>query len=148
MSGANIDLLMNIWDKFTEETDDTSPFRDHKDLYSTIDSGSLGDIPWEHFKATYTGDIPRTGTIPTWMTTPHEVWYRSPRKVIHDLLANTDFNGEFDYTPYREYSHDDNKRRWGDFMSGNWAWEQAVRWLISQMSVFPTLFLLIYFNRM
>jgi hypothetical protein len=130
MSGANIDLLMGIWDKFIEDSNKTPPFQDHQDLYSTIDSGSLGNIPWEHFKAMYTGDLSAARPIPDWIMTPHEVWYQNPRKVIHDLLANTDFNGEFDYVPYQEYSHVDNKGHWNDFMSGNWAWKQAVRCVI------------------
>ena len=37
------------------------------------------------------------------MTKPYDVWYHDPRLLIHNLLANRDFNGEFDYTPFREF---------------------------------------------
>jgi len=31
-----------------------------------------------------------------------------------------------DYVLYREYDAADDQRRWKDFMSGDWAWEEAV----------------------
>lgn len=47
------------------------------------------------------------------------------------MLANPDYAKEFDYRPYREFSTDDDERQWKDFMSGDWAWDQAVRLSIS-----------------
>lgn len=62
------------------------------------------------------------------MTTEYELWYRDPRKVIHNILANPDLVDGIDYVPYREFQ--DGKRRYCDFMSGDWAWEQCVRELL------------------
>lgn len=43
---------------------------------------------------------------------------------MHNLLANRDFNGDFDYAPFQEF--DTGKRqRYQDFMSGDWAWNEA-----------------------
>ena len=58
------------------------------------------------------------------MTTDYEVWYRDPRNVIHNILANPDLVDGIDYVPYREFEN--NERRYCDFMSGDWAWRQCV----------------------
>ena len=59
------------------------------------------------------------------MDTEFAVWNRDPREVIKHMLDNSDFNGEFDYAAYREYGEDE-KRKYEDFMSGDWAWRQSV----------------------
>lgn len=46
------------------------------------------------------------------------------------MLANPDFDGEMEFTPYRDYTADD-KRYWKNFMSGDWAWNQAVSNLLT-----------------
>ena len=40
-------------------------------------------------------------------------------------ISNPDFGGEFDYMPLQEYNMDSN-HHFENFMSGNWAWKQAV----------------------
>ena len=62
------------------------------------------------------------------MTTEYQVWYRDPRKVIHNMFANPDLVDCFDYVPYRDFMGD--KRRYCDFMSGDWAWKQCVSFTI------------------
>jgi Plavaka transposase len=120
MSCSDIDRLMDIWAQYDGLQ---APFFDYKDLYSTIDSISLGGVPWSHFQVKYSGNLPEE-PVPAWMTMPYDVYYRDPRRVIHDILANKDFRNEFDYKPFREFVNE--KRRWMNFMSGNWAWKQAV----------------------
>ncbi|KAG1767859.1 hypothetical protein EV702DRAFT_1182058 [Suillus placidus] len=44
---------------------------------------------------------------------------------VRNMLANPTYTNEFDYRPYREYSTENDQRQWKDFMSGNWAWDQA-----------------------
>ncbi|KAG2345489.1 hypothetical protein BDR05DRAFT_998119 [Suillus weaverae] len=41
------------------------------------------------------------------------------------MLANPDYATEMDYRPYREFSTDNDECQWQDFMSGDWAWNQA-----------------------
>ncbi|KAG1879522.1 hypothetical protein C8R48DRAFT_745047 [Suillus tomentosus] len=100
---------------------DTPPFADHKDLHSVIDATELGDVPF--FSVQYSGERPEV--VPPWMDDEFEVWYRDPRAMAHNILANPTYKNEIDYVPFREYDVLDNMRQWKDFMSGDWAWQQA-----------------------
>jgi len=102
----------------------TTPFADSKDLHDTIDAIEEGDAPWYSFRVGYDGDRP-LGEVPSWMSDSHQVFYRDLRQVVRVLLGNHKFDEGFDYVPYREYENDE--RKWGDFMSGNFCWKQAVR---------------------
>ena len=124
MSAGDIDALLNIWAATLAPHNDHPLFSNHKDLYSTIDATPLGDVPWESFSLKYNGALPKRD-IPPWMSSEYDVWFRDPRELIHNLISNPDFHGEFDYSPLREFDGDEN-RRYQDFMSGNWAWKQAV----------------------
>ncbi|KZP16263.1 hypothetical protein FIBSPDRAFT_749065 [Athelia psychrophila] len=126
MSAGNIDKLFKIWGSHSASSGGEAPFANHKDLYAAIDSTTVGDVPWESFKMKYSGALPDSeeGEIPSWMEDEHEVWFRNPHQLLQNLLSNTDFDGEFDYTPFQEYDESGN-HRYQDFMSGNWAWRQA-----------------------
>ncbi|KAG1875828.1 hypothetical protein F4604DRAFT_1880739 [Suillus subluteus] len=102
---------------------DTPPFADHKDLHNVIDATQLGDVPWQCFSAQYSGEWPKV--VPPWMDDEFEVWFRDPRAMAHNILANPAYKDEIDYVPFREYDALDDTRRWKDFMSGDWAWQQA-----------------------
>ncbi|KAG1816667.1 uncharacterized protein BJ212DRAFT_1446794 [Suillus subaureus] len=104
---------------------DTPPFADHKDLHNVIDAMQLGDVPWQCFSAQYTGEQPEV--VPPWMDEEFEVWYRDPCAMAHNILANPTYKDEIDYVPFCEYDASDEMRQWKDFMSGDWAWQQAVR---------------------
>ncbi|OJA18532.1 hypothetical protein AZE42_13121 [Rhizopogon vesiculosus] len=54
----------------------------------------------------------------------YEVCYRDPQDIIHNMLANPDFDGEIDYMPYQDFNVDGHQE-WKDFMSGDWAYKQA-----------------------
>jgi hypothetical protein len=58
------------------------------------------------------------------------VWFRDPREIIQDMISNPDFKDEVDYSAKRVFGAA-GKREWKDFMSGNWAWEQSVRFYFS-----------------
>ena len=58
------------------------------------------------------------------MTTKYRLWYRDPWKAIHNILVNPELVNSIDYIPYCEFVND--KRRYCDFMSGDWAWDQCV----------------------
>jgi Plavaka transposase len=107
-----------------EDHEADPPIQDHDNLLSRIDEIKLGEVPWESFTARYDNEMPSEGPAPEWMTSDYEVFFRDPKQVIHNMLANPDFDGEFDYSPYQEF--EDEKRRWTNFMSGNWAWKQAI----------------------
>jgi hypothetical protein len=93
-------------------------------MYNTIDATSLGDIPWQTFSLLYNGAKP-AGDIPSWMKAEYDVYFRDPRTLVHNLLSNPDFKSDFDYAPFQERTNN-GVHRFRDFMSGNWAWGQAV----------------------
>jgi hypothetical protein len=139
MSAGDIDRLLELWSTSLFRHNDTSPFANYKDLYDTIDSIPLGDVKWESFTMKYNGQRPESD-VPRWMDAEYDVWFRDPRTLIRNMISNPDFDGEFDYAPLQEY--DESGHRYKDFMSGNWAWRQAV-WVpqfyscILLMSIFP-----------
>ena len=126
MSAGNIDQLCDLWAHSNPGC--VPPFINHKDLYDTIDATKLGDVPWESFELKYSGEHP-TNIMP-WMDQPYEYWFRSARSLVANMLSNPDFDGEFDYSPYRNFLEED-ERRYEHLMSSDWAWAQAIRHFFS-----------------
>jgi len=151
MPANQIDTLLEIWAASLLRLGGNPLFTDHTDLYRVIDSMSVGAVKWENFKITYkrkrdgedgpdeqdevielTGQGGQDGQDDQdepeapWMFDIYDVWYRDPRQVIHNLLGRTDIKGEMDFVPYREFDATNDQRRWEDFMSGDWAWDEAV----------------------
>jgi hypothetical protein len=124
MPATQIDILLKLWEATLAKHGDAAPFSDHRDLYATIDSISFADTPWESFNVVHNDNKPDRD-IPSWMTSNYDVWFRNPRTLLHNLISNPDFDKGFDYVPFREYDQLGN-HRFQDFMSGNWAWKQAV----------------------
>jgi Plavaka transposase len=128
MSKGNIDILMQLiaaWEisRFGEDSANP-PFRDGKQMNDVIDSIPLGDVPWEGFKVRYNGDVP-ANAAPSWMTKEYEVWYRNPLDVMESQIGNPDFAHEQDYSP-KQLMGQNKLRQYTDFMSAQWAWDQAV----------------------
>lgn len=128
MSAADIDALLDIWRASLLDAggDPESFYRTHKDVYSKIDLIKLGDIPWQNLTVRYTGERPNDGDIPPWMNDTYKVYFRDPLELVRNIAANPDFKTEMDYVPYREFVTATNERHWCDFMSTDWAWNQAV----------------------
>ncbi|KAG1865640.1 hypothetical protein C8R48DRAFT_772635 [Suillus tomentosus] len=124
MSASHIDTLLDLWAATLAKHDDHPPFANHRDLYQTIDSIPLGDVPWQNFAVKFCGDKPDVD-IPPWMNGSYDVWFRDPREVVRNMLANPMYADEMDYQPYREYASATDERQWKDFMSADWAWDQA-----------------------
>ena len=99
MSAGNINILLDLWSASLFKHGDQPPFTFHWDLYDTIN--------------------------PSWMDTGYKVWYCNSCTLIHIILSNLDFDGEFDYVPLQEHDMHGN-HQFENFMSGNWAWKQAV----------------------
>ena len=119
MSAGNIDQLLELW---TASGD--APFVNHTDLYETIDAIPIGGVPWQSFSVTYNGLRPGTN-VPPWMEQTYEVYFRDPRQIFLNMLANPTFAGDFDYMPMQEFGSN-GSRRYEHFMSGDWAWKHAV----------------------
>jgi hypothetical protein len=103
MSGTSIDTLSQLLRASLVahgvQPDDINIFERNDSLLATIDSTLVGDVPWQGFTMSHDGP-PRIGNIPEWMTKRYDVWYRDPRQLLRNLLANRDFDGEFDYSPF------------------------------------------------
>ena len=124
MSAHNLGFLMQLWHASLVRHGDSAPFRDHQDLYSTIDATPIGDVLWESFNITYNGPEPENNA-PAWMNQSFEVYFQDPRLLFVEMLGNPSFANDFDYMPYCEFEAN-GTRRYQHFMSGNWAWKQAV----------------------
>ena len=124
MSAGDINILLDLWARSLAEYGDKPPFASYNELYRAIDSTPLGEVTWESFSVQYNGEKPDRNA-PEWMSTEFDVWFRDPLALVHNLLSNPDFNKEFDFAPLQEYDYDGN-HRFQDFMSGDWAWKQAV----------------------
>ncbi|THG94210.1 hypothetical protein EW026_g7213 [Hermanssonia centrifuga] len=122
MSGGRIDELMQLWGS----RDRDPPFADHNDLYNCIDAISVGEIPWQTFSVSYKGarSVNAAGEVPGWMDAKYEVHFWCPRTILQNQIGNPDFAGEIDFAPKRVFGKG-GKRQYCDFMSGNWAWNQA-----------------------
>ena len=146
MSQTNIDLLLNIWSATLAPHNDEPPITGVRDLHAQIDAIDLGFTPWKSSTVQYQGRRPENSATPQWMDEKFQLWYRDPRKVIHDILGNPDFSAALDYIPYRDLR--DGKRSYCDFMSGDWSWNQCVRPSQGGVQISPTyLFLRISLQR-
>jgi hypothetical protein len=124
MSAGDINFILSLWEASLAAHNDEPPFSNTKELYNTIDSTPLGDVAWQSFSIQYNGTKP-IRDVPSWMEAEYEVWFRDPRIIVQNMLSNPDFKSDFDYVPFQEYTAD-GTHRFRDFMSGIWAWQQAV----------------------
>ncbi|KAF8873125.1 hypothetical protein BD779DRAFT_1613705 [Infundibulicybe gibba] len=122
MSAGNIDILMDTWALSMARHNDYGPFSSHEHMYAVIDAIEHGDAPWKSFTTSYAGTL--GADAPSWQLADYEVWYRDPNIVIQNILDNPDFKSQFNYTPYVELDQS-GKRRWNEFMSGNFSWRHA-----------------------
>jgi hypothetical protein len=128
LSAESIDEIMALWAASLLKHRDVPPFHNHREMHRKIDSILLGDVPWQCFSTRYAGDRPAEGA-PSWMDADYEVWFRDPHTIICNMLENSSFDGEMEYSPFKQFDSD-GQREFKDFMSGDWVWEQAVSCLL------------------
>ncbi|KAL4071622.1 hypothetical protein V8B97DRAFT_2023768 [Scleroderma yunnanense] len=100
---------MPIWAMLMLELGGKLLFTNHTDLYHIIDSTCIDDVQWENFTMHYSGD--QDNDVAPWMSDMYDVC--------------PEFMDQIDYIPYWEYNTTNDQRHWQDFMSGDWAWEEA-----------------------
>jgi len=100
--GISISCSTSGLDPFSVHNDE-APFKNTADLYNTIDSTPLGDIPWETFSLQHNGTQPG-GSISSWMQAEYDVWFRDPHILVQNLLSNPNFKCDFNYVPFQEYT--------------------------------------------
>lgn len=125
MSQGHVTHLMDLWAASLIPYGAQPPFTNCDDMLASIDSITHGDAPWFCFEVSYEGPLPE-GNVPSWMTEKYMVWTRDIRTILHIMIKNEDFDGEFNYSPYAELDPE-GKHILTNLMSGNWAWRQAVR---------------------
>ncbi len=124
MSAGKVDKLLELLAALYPER--APSISDHKELYRLIDSIRQGDIPWDSFSVQYNSALLDPNTPrPPWMDQAYEIWFRNPLHMLETQIRNPDFKDEMDYAPKQVFYK--GKRRYHNLMSGNWAWEQAVR---------------------
>lgn len=124
LSHSKIDTLLDLWAASLLEHGDTPPFADHKHLFDTIDAIDFGNLTWQSVKCRYMGERP-SSNVPPWMDVEYEFCYRDVHQAARNMIGNSGFADELDYTPYREFDEKQG-RRYSNVMSGDWAWKQAV----------------------
>ena len=103
MSARNIDTLLDLWAATLLKHDDTPPFANHGDLFDTIDSTPLGDVPWQTFSINYDAGEEVPDGAPSWQTSTYDVWFRDPRLVVRNMIDNPDYGNQFDSAPTRTF---------------------------------------------
>jgi len=124
-SAAKTDQFLQLMAASLATHGDTPPFVNHRELYETIDAIPVGGVPWQSFTFTYEGPKPADDP-PKWMDAEYVVWYRDPHELFLEMLKNPEFAKSFDAAPLRQYN-ENGDRQYENFMSGDWAWKQAVR---------------------
>lgn len=99
------------------------PWRNADDLYATIDEIQTGDAPWKSYQFSYNG--PKPFIPPRWMEETYELNTRNALLVLEQQLNTSDFAGQINYTPYKEFDSQGD-RLYSNLMSGKWANGQAV----------------------
>ena len=140
MSASKIDNLLEIWAASLATHNDEPLFKNHCDLYSTIDATPLpgGDTEWKTFNLCFHNDEELPPDVPNWKKKKWDVWYCDPLQLIHNLLQNPDFHDKFNYTPFQEYDLDGN-HHFHNIMSGNWSWCEAISTSLYIHLLFTTL---------
>ena len=135
-SAAEISNGLDLWlaSIIKNKSDGTIPWNSAQDMYSTINSIKAGSSAWKTFKFRYTSPKPE-GPVPKWMEVEYELNTRNILTIVEQQLATTQFDGQFDYSPYQEFGPD-GQRIWSNLMSALWAWKQAVSNSISFTKVF------------
>ena len=125
MSAGNINTILSFWRTSLATHGEEPPFLNTNHMYKIINSTPLGDLAWESFSLQYSGPQPPGDNIPLWMNVMHNVWFQNPHALVHNMLSNPEFDSGFHYAPFQKHNVH-GVHHFSDFMSTNWAWNQAV----------------------
>ncbi|KAG2092283.1 uncharacterized protein F5147DRAFT_585931, partial [Suillus discolor] len=111
MSGKQVDELMQVLGSF-KEFKGRPPFSSDRHVHHTIDAISSS------------ANLPPGPSVTPWKHTKYKVWYRDPRELVRNQLANLEFADNIDYLAQQVFG-EQGQRVWSDFMTENWAWSQS-----------------------
>lgn len=124
-SATAINRALQLWAAQSAKNGfDDIPWKSAKDVYASIDEIRQGDNPWKSVPFCYQGSVPENP--PRWMTERFELVTRNICSVLYEQMTCTDFDGHWDYVPFKEFNHAGD-RVWTNLMSADWAAKQAVR---------------------
>ncbi|KAF8149101.1 hypothetical protein B0H34DRAFT_791595 [Crassisporium funariophilum] len=123
-SACKIGKGLDLWlaERLKAGNDTPLPWSKADDMYETIDSIQEGDAPFITVELNYNG--PLGDRPPKWVTQSYELCLRDSRRLLHNQLATTDFNNQFNPKPYRQFDSKGD-RIWSNLMSGDWVWNEA-----------------------
>ncbi|KAI0757759.1 hypothetical protein C8Q80DRAFT_1091076 [Daedaleopsis nitida] len=98
-------------------------YKKYQEILDVIDAIPYGEAPWRTFAIRWRGQV--TPNSPAWKREVFLVHTRDTLRVAEIMAASPDFDGNFDYVPYEEFSGP-NCRQVSDLMSGRWAYKQAI----------------------
>jgi Plavaka transposase len=99
------------------------PWDNAEQLYATIDSIDAGEIGWKTLRFSYAGMKPLTP--PQWMEQTYDLNLRDMLGLLEQQLASTEFDGQFEYTPFQEFDSKGD-HVYSHLMSAFWANREAV----------------------
>ncbi|KAN0104004.1 hypothetical protein V8E52_011405, partial [Russula decolorans] len=122
-SAGLINKALDLWAAAVVEYGGAAPWKNSKELYTTIDAIKHSESPWKTHTVRYQGPLP-LGTPPKWMTQTYVLCTQDSRQVLHRQLETTEFKDKINLSPYCQF--DSNRQRtWSNLMSADWAWTQA-----------------------
>lgn len=129
-SECHVNTGLDLWQAATLKAGNNVPlpWSLAKEMYSTIDAIQEGDAPFKTICLKYSGPI--SPNPPCWMTETYELCTCDSHKLLHNQLYTTDFAGAFNNKPYCQFDHKGD-RVWSNLMSGDWAWNEVVCFLIN-----------------
>lgn len=111
------------------------PWLSAKKMYETIDQIQAGPAPFRSYHFQYHGPMPPSP--PKWMTQTYELYARDPCLVLQQQLATPEFADQFTPVPYRRFKAGGD-RIFSNLMSGDWAWDQAVKCFLLSLQWYLT----------
>lgn len=125
-SQGDLDHLMNVWAarNIRKYQEPDAPFTDTEHMHAVIDEVPFGAENWTTVTVQYSGEL--DDASPAYLRESYTFYMRDVLRSVEVMAESSDFDGKFDYVPYKEFGPD-GRRRWSNLMSGQWAWRQAVR---------------------
>ena len=102
-------------------------FHDADHMVRSIDAIPYGEANWRSIAFKYTGPVDEHS--PAWKRAKYPLHFRNSLEAVERMVESADFADKFDYVPYQEYvsGAQGKSRRFCDLMSGQWAYNKAVR---------------------
>lgn len=96
-------------------------------MLEAIDSITTGASTWSSYTV-YASDL--ADELDPWRSEKYTAHFRDIKEILHEMMGNPSFADQIDIAPFREYD-ETGSRVYTNFMSGDYAWREAVSTLFS-----------------